>query len=629
VAGFVGHVRTRPLAALAGSLVAIDSVLRLSLGRPYVGATLLLALACGLAAAPFLPHAVSRLSARIAAVPALGIVAFAVLLTTLSVLGVELTELSIRAVVAAFVAVLGAQAGPGTGAQSADRGDVLALAGLACVFAFALGAAWDVVGPFPPPGVDWGHYLLYAEEAAAEGKLLVDDRYAGEDGRVFADSPGVGAVYGGMLILDGVESSSLSYGVILFSAISPLTVFVAGASFWGFGAGLVAAGAYAVSPIHMDPIRWHGVGTTLALVFVPLLVLALGLMFRGVGDRRVSGLLAAGLVGVAVTHSTSAFVVVFLLAAALVVDAVRHVSGARSLRPRQWWSDGILRPLVVGVAYAGIGGAAVIVHLRAQAADLGSPVDYRLFEPDWLSWRVVEDYYSLVFLALTTVSLLLVLTNRTLRRDGALLAVAALVLACVVVAELWRIEVAFEYRRVVHYLAIALVLVVGAASLRFGRSVWTVVAYAALFAVVAEESVGLQLPQRILTERQAKGTSAEQLIQLRKRIDLGELPDASLLVADECVNFVVPYLLERPTLVAFEPWQVGFESRVPLAERAEAVLAGGPAGRRLAAELGVGYVVANPTCTPGLEEKLGGEVVVAQDGIVVIDVRRPAQGEST
>jgi hypothetical protein len=419
-----------------------------------------------------------------------------------------------------------------------------------------------------------------------------------------------------------VGSSRLSTGIVLIAALSPLTVFVAGASLWGLGAGLVAAGAYAVSPIHMDPIRWHGVGTTLALVFVPLLVLALGLLFRGARDVRVSLLLALAVLGVAVTHSTSTFVVAFVVASALVVDGVRHVAVQRALALRAWWDNGIVRPLALGLAVAALAGAAVLVHLRAQAADLGAPVSYSLFEPDWLSWRVVEDYFSLGFLTLTAVSVALVLATRSLRRDAALLAVASLALACVVVAELWRLEVPFEYRRVVHYLGVAMALVIGAAAVGIlRRSPWTGLAYLVLFAYVGHHSVGLRLPQRVLGEREAKGTSALQLIEVRDRIDRGELPDASLVVADRCVNFVVPYLLRRPTIVAFEPWQVGFESRVPLAEQAEAVLAGGPRGRRLADELGVGYVVANPSCTPGLADRVGGTVVVDQDGVVVIDVR--------
>ena len=288
---------------------------------------------------------------------------------------------------------------------------------------------------------------------------------------------------------------------------------------------------------------------------------------------------------------------------------------------RAWWRVGIARPLVLGLIFACASGAAVVVHVRSQAADLGSPVSYRLFEPDWLSWRVIEDYYSLVFLGLTAICLGLVLsTDRS--PDPSLLALAALGITCAVVGELWRLEIPFEYRRVVQYLGITIVLVIGAASTRLRRSPWTVVAYVVLFAYIAHVSVGLRLPQRILTDRTAKGTAAQELIRLRERIERGELPDATLLVADDCVSFVVPYVLRRPTIVGFAPWQVGFESRVPLAERAGAVLSGGAAGRRLAAALGVGYVVADPTCRPGLQERLGGRPVVATDELVVLDVRR-------
>jgi hypothetical protein len=609
--------------------VALDVVSRLVVGGPYPGATALLLLACGVSLVPFLPSQVARFAARVAVVPALGLVSFAVLLTTLSVLGIELTEVSIRLGVAALVGGLGLAHRAGTRSQPADGRDALALTTLGCIVLFALAAAWDVVGPFPPPAVDWGHYLLYADEVAAEGELLLEDRYAGEDGRLYADSPGVGALYGGTLILDGVDSSRLSSGVVLISALSPLTVFATGASLWGLGAGLVAAGLYAASPIHMDPIRWHGVGTTLALVFVPLLVLALGLMFRGERGWAVSALLAAALLGVAVTHSTSTFVVIFVLGIALVVDVVRHVLVNRPRALRAWWERGITRPLLVGLLLAGLVGGAVVAHLHSQAADLGSPVSYRLFEPDWLTWRVVEDYYSAVFLGLTVLAITLVVSSRSLRRDAALLAVLSLGAACVVVAQLWRLEIPFEYRRVVQYLGIAMAILLGVASVRLRRDPWTVAAYVVMFAYLAHHSVGLRLPQRILTEREAKGNVAQRLIDLRSRIEQGELPDAHLIAADKCLNFIVPYLLRRPTIVAFEPWQVGFESRLPSAARAQAVLDGGPRGRRLAAELGVGYVVANPVCTPGLAERLNGTVVAHEAGIVVVLLpREPERPEA-
>jgi hypothetical protein len=618
VAAFVALVRSRPLAASACALVALDVVLRLGLGEPYPGASTLLLLACGIAMVPLLPQEISRASARIAVVPALGLVSFAVLLTTLSVLGIELTELSIRLVVAAFVGCLALVHGIATRGPPLDRRDALALAALVCISAFALGAAWEIVGPFPPPGVDWGHYLLYADEVAANGELLVEARYSGEDGRLFADSPGIGALYGGTLILDGVESSSLSVGVVVISALPLLTVFVAGASLWGLGAGIAAAGVYAVSPIHMDPIRWHGAGTILALVFLPLVVLALGLMFRGVRGLRVGALLAAGLVGVTVMHATSAFVVAFLLGVALVVDAVRHVTARPPGALHTWWNEGIVRPLALGLALAGLSGAAVLVHLRSQAANLGPPIDHRFFDSNWFSWQVVEYYYSLAFLALVAVAVVLVLSSRTLRRDAALLAVVSLGTACVLVGELSRLEIPFEYRRVVHYLGIAMSLVVGAATLRLPRSPGTALVCVVLVVYLAHHFVGLRLPHRILTEREARGTQAQRLIELRGRLQKGELPDAELLVADDCVPFVVPYVLRRPTIVAFEPWQVGFANRLPLARKARTILGGGQEGRKLAQELGVDYAVVDPRCTPGVAERLDGRVVLESDELEVV-----------
>jgi hypothetical protein len=623
-----------PSAWIAASavLIGVEVATRLVVGEPYPGATLLLLLACGSALVPFLPRELSLLSIRLAALPALGIAAFAVLLTTVSTTGIPLTEPSIRLAVVGLVALLTfldhviARRSEHPKLMTAPRQPVV-LALLACVVAFALAAAWDIVGPFPPPGVDWGHYLLYAEEVEVERGLLVEDRYAGEEDRLFADSPGVGALYGGVLIVDGVPSEWLSYGVILLSALSVLTVFAGAGALWGPWAGLAAAAAYAVSPIHIDPVRWHGVGTNLALVFVPLVVVALGLSYRGSQGWRVVVLLGTSLLGVAVSHSTSAFVVAFLVGAALVVDAGRqllaHGFGLRRAAA-SWWREGIVRPVALGVLFAATVGAAVVVHLRAQALDFGQPVSFRLFEPDWLSWRVVEDYYSLAFLVVTGASVVLVLSSRRLRHDAALLSVASLAIACAVVAQLWRLEVPFEYRRAVFYLGVAMVMVIGAASARVRRSPWSAAAYALVFAYIAHTSVGLRLPERVLSGQDAKGVSAQRLIELRERIDRQELPDASLLVADRCVNFIVPYLLKRPTIVGFEPWQVGFESRVRLAQTAADVLEGGERGRRLASSLGVGYVVANPNCTPELAARLGGRVVLDRDDVVVIDLRTSA-----
>ena len=186
----------------------------------------------------------------------------------------------------------------------APRSELLALAVLTAVVAFAFASSWDLAYPFQARGTDWGHYLLYADEVEAQQSLLIDDPLAGEDDRVFADPPAVGAVYGSFLILEGISSWTLAWGLLVVSALTVLSVYAAVGGLWGVGAGLVAAGAYAVAPIRLDPMYWHGLGTTLALLFVPLTVLALGLLQRGSRDRRAVGLLAVSLASVAAAHAT-------------------------------------------------------------------------------------------------------------------------------------------------------------------------------------------------------------------------------------------------------------------------------------------------------------------------------------
>ena len=443
---------------------------------------------------------------------------------------------------------------------------------------------------------------------------------------MFADPPAVGAVYGGFLILDGISSWPLAWGLLVVSALTVLSVYAAVGGLWGVGAGLVAAAAYAVAPIRLDPMYWHGLGTTLALLFLPLTVLALGLLFRGSRDRRTVGLLALSLVGVAAAHATSALVVAVLVLVAPLVDATRRLVVGRAdprAALRSWWRDGIVRPVLAGIALAVVLGAGVLAHLLQQSARLGQPVGYRFLGPDWLDRAAIEGYYSWEFLGVAAVALALVLSSHRLRGDPALLAALALAVACVAVEELWRLHVPFEYRRVVYYLAIALVVMVGVAFLRFRpRAAW-IAAWVVAFAYLAHLSVGLRLPQRVLDGNAPRDPAVAGLIAFRERLDSGELPDARL-VSDPCLHFAVPYLVRRPTLPAFGERQVGFVDRLPLARKAATILEGKPAGGRVAASLGVGYAVADPECAPGLAARLGGTVVLENDRVVV--VRLPEVG---
>jgi hypothetical protein len=622
----------RHRAALAAvALVALEPLARAVVGNQDLGATPLLIAACGLVLLPCLPVEVGRLSIRVAVVPALGIASFAALLTTASILGVPLGELSIRLVVAAFVvsiALVSVARGtrrPGDPAPSSRRSELLTLLALAGILAFAVASSWDIAYPFQARGTDWGHYLLYADEVAAQGHLLIDDPFAGEDDRIFADPPAVGAVYGSFLMLDGVSSWSLTIGLVVISALTVLSVYAAAAVLWGNGAGLVAAGAYAVAPVRLEPMYWHGLGTVLAMVFVPLVVASLALLFRGGRGWRHVLFLTVGLVGVAAAHSTSAIVVAVLVVVAPLVDlTVRLFLGWPELRAalHGWWSAGIVRPVLYAVGLAFVLGAGVIGHLLLQGRALGKPVSYRFLGPDWLGRASLAHYYGAPFLVVSLVAIALVLTSPWLRRDRGLLAVASLGLACVAVSQLWRLHVSFDYQRVVYYVGVGLVLLIGAAFLRWSpHAVW-IAAFVLVFLFIARTSVGLRLPERVL-ETSPRDQAVSGLVSFRKMLDRGVRPDTERLVSDGCLHFAVPYLVRRPTLPAFSERQVGFVDRLPLARQAAAILAGGSRGTALAASLGVGYAVADPQCAPGLEATLGGTTVVANEGLVVVRLPEP------
>ena len=100
-----------PREGVAVALLALDTAIRLIVGDPYPGATFLLLAVCGISLLPFLPDELGRFSLQLAVLPALAVGSFAILLTTVSLVGVRLTELSIRLAVLGLVALLVSVAG--------------------------------------------------------------------------------------------------------------------------------------------------------------------------------------------------------------------------------------------------------------------------------------------------------------------------------------------------------------------------------------------------------------------------------------------------------------------------------------------------------------------------------------
>ena len=620
------HPPRESLAAV--SLLALDLLVRLVAGGPYRGATVLLLVATGLSLCPFLPQALPSLSVRLALVPALALGSFSIVLTTVSIVGVELTELSVRLAVGTVVVLLGVAGSLVPGGQDepdppprSPLREGAVLAALAAIVAISFASAWDVVEPFPPPGSDWAYYLLYADQVDAQHTLVPENPYETGDVRSMGSYPGVGAVYGSFRLLDGVESESLSSGIAVVAALTPLGIFAAG-SLWGAGAGLLAAAAYAVAPIRLEPMYWHGLATTLGLILVPVVVLAIGLMYRGERTWRTVTLLALSLAGLAALHSVSAGVVGITLGLVVAADVVVALAARRGLRA--WWRDGMTRPVAAGTALGAVVGAGVVGQLWRNSLELGSTVSYRFYDADWLDAATLEHYYSWPFLTLTAASVVVVAWTQLRGRDPALGAIAALLLASVVVGQLWRLHVAFEYRRAVYYAAVPLVLLIGIAGATL-RPRWLAIAgYGVVLAYVGHVSIGLRLPERLVSERPDRSALVEGLEAFRFALARAPASERSLVLADGCLGVRVPYVLRRPTMIANEEWQAGFENLVAQGRAARQVLAGGASGRRLAEELGVRYVVVDPRCTPEIGARLGGRVLVRSDGLVVVELPRRA-----
>ena len=118
-----------------------------------------------------------------------------------------------------------------------------------------------MIGGEPIPGNDWAKYLLYGDEVAAHGELLITNPFW-MLGVPFREDPGVPALYGSFLSLTGEPASTLAHGIWVFAIASILGVFAFARAFWGELAGVIAAGLWAVLPISHDILAWHGAPTS-------------------------------------------------------------------------------------------------------------------------------------------------------------------------------------------------------------------------------------------------------------------------------------------------------------------------------------------------------------------------------
>jgi hypothetical protein len=217
-----------PFAALL--LVAVEGALALVGVRWAPLSALVLVAVPGLALHPLLPGELGALG-RWLAVPLVGCAAASVVLIAASALGLPLTGVSIRLLLAAVAAagVVAARRLPAASDRHARTGGLsaptvaLALAAILCVGVALQGR---VIGGNPVPGTDWGHYLLYPHEIARQHSLLIDNPYWMLGGERFRDDPGVGSLYGSFLVMSEEDTAVLVHGIWVFAVLSIVSVFL-------------------------------------------------------------------------------------------------------------------------------------------------------------------------------------------------------------------------------------------------------------------------------------------------------------------------------------------------------------------------------------------------------------------
>jgi hypothetical protein len=572
------RVGERPLAVGAGVIVALEALL----GSAGASAPLLsvaaLVLAPGLALAPLLPARVRDSSLSVlAAAPVLGFAASSVLLITLASLGVTLDATAIRLALGSLVAVGLLLPWPEASRQL-GRADWPVAAGLA--LALGLGALLQqrVIGGNPIPGNDWAKYLLYGDEIAAHGHLLITNPFW-MLGVPFREDPGVPALYGSFLSLTGEPASTLSHGIWVFAIVSILAVFSFTRAFWGDLAGVIAAGLWAVLPISQDILAWHGAPNLAAICLLTLILVYIAVLVAdglGTGEAIGLGLL---LVALAAAHRLTALVGAMTIVVALAWGLVAAAPAAR----RRILPGGGVACIAAVVLSPG-----VVYDLVERARSFGGTQDYRAYLSAKVNLGPVVGDLSVIFTVLAVAAL--VFAVRLAARDRAVAVLLSLLAVVIALAYSWVFEIPTAYFRMAYYLPVALVPLVALALVRLLDA--RRAAIAGGLAALAISGFAWAQASNVRDFYAFTNTASLRGLDAVS----ADLRPGEVVVTDRCWSFQATWLLRTRTLPALEPEDIQPKAELRRARQARAVLDGTPAGLALARRLGVRYLIVDPTC---------------------------------
>jgi hypothetical protein len=612
-ASFALWRRGSPAAWAALGVLAVDALLALAFGPQPVLAACALLVAPGLALTPFLPRELALPAVRFAIVPVLGGAASSIAIITVSALGIPLTGLSLRLTLLLIVlASLALSIAVGDGRDDGESrssvgrftGEGATLAFLGAILSIGIALQSLILGGKPLPGQDWGHYLLYVDEIRTQNSLLIDNPYWMLGGRQFAEDPGITSLYGAYALLSGQGTAQLLQGIWLVAALAIVSVFVFVTALWGRAAGLIAAGLYAVVPMNLDMLAWHGLANVWALTLLPLVLVAAGMALRGQTGREWSAFLALGLVALAAAHRLTFLVAVITLVVCLAFGLWRNTRVAFRFSA---WTAG----------FAALFGALVIVDLGIRNADTEGVQSYRAFLATKVDWEHVGRDLTALFGILGGVALLAVLLARPLRGDAARLVLFALLGAVLALSYAWVVHFPMSYNRATYFLPLLLAAAIGVAWATLARRL-------ALGAAVVVLLVGLSARDLAPSLRSfygyVNGGSLAGLGYVKALTQPGDV-----VVTDTCWGFLSTWLLREPILAAQDPAVILPKTEVAPAKAARRILYGGKDGLLLARRIGARYALVDPQCTHQTGKPVAppdvGTPIYASSRLVVLDLR--------
>lgn len=610
-----------PSAVLAIGLLAASAIASAA-GSAPLWLSILALLAPGFTLSALLPPAIRELPiARLCATPTLALVVSSVAIISLARIGVPLTPWSIHLVLLGLVlagVVLQGRvpaAKGAAGAAATARGRAIALIEPTVLAGIVIGAAllaWQVVGDTPVPGNDWAKYLLYASEIARQGHLLIDNPYW-LGGVPFREDPGVPSLYGSALILSGADAGQLAQVILLLSLLIITTSYAVVRPYVGAPGALATAALLALAPATQNILGWHGLANIGGFAILPLVLGGLAGWVAGELDRRGEVGLALALIALAAAHRlTFAVTALTVLAVGVIGLAVRRRESVASAA----------RIAGFGAAF----GALVLLDLRARAATAGGTLPFTAYLETKIQWDLALRDISHELAILGVGSLIVLAGMRRLPRGIWPAATLGVIVALLSVSYL--VHLSLYYARMVYFMPLALAPLAGAGV--GALSGWLVrrdrpagIRRALVGLGVGVAAIGVfGLARTASTQADAvrnfygfsNPASLRGLDALQEQLAPGE-PVAT----DRCWSFLAAWLLSTPTYPALDDQDIGPRAEVPLAKKGRAILAGGADAQPVADQLGVRYVLLDPTCPPARTKSAPqGRVVFASPRLAIV-----------